>query len=156
MIGTRHEADRFTAFARVSQQRLTVALTAAYGPDAGHEAAADALTYAWRHWDRVSVMENPLGYLYRVGQSRARRHLAWWRRRACPPVASNPEPWVEPALPAALERLSKRQRTVVVLVHGFGWTQREVAELLGVSRTTVEQHLDRGLARLRRELRVAA
>lgn len=156
MIGTRDDVDAFTDFVRASQQRLTVALTAAYGPDAGHEAAAEALTYAWRHWDRVSVMEDPLGYLYRVGQSRARRHLAWWNRRACPPVSSNAEPWIEPALPAALERLSRRQRTVVVLVHGFGWTQREVAELLGVTRTTVEQHLERGLARLRKDLKVAA
>lgn len=148
----------FVEFARRAEPRLNVALTAAYGPDTGHEATAEALEYGWLHWDRVGVMENPVGYLYRVGQSRARRLLVFSRRRVCPSVpqrVSNPEPWIEPGLPGALARLSRRQRTAVVLVCGFGWTQAEVGELLGVSRTTVEQHVQRGLKRLRRELKVA-
>jgi DNA-directed RNA polymerase specialized sigma24 family protein len=150
----------FTDFAREAQRRLNVALTAAYGPEAGHEATAEALAYAWRHWDRIRPMSNPHGYLYRVGQSKARRFRIWSRPKLCPSLttahALNPEPWIEPGLPAALEKLSRRQRTAVVLVHGFGWTQAETADLLGVSRTTVERHLDRGLAALRRELKVAA
>lgn len=150
--------ETFTEFARRAQPRLNVALTAGYGPETGHVATAEALEYGWRHWDRVKTMANPVGYLYRVGQSRARRFLAWSRRKPCPslPRTSNPEPWVEPRLPAALGRLSRRQRIAVVLVCGYGWTQAEVADLLGVSRTTVEQHLQRGLATLRRELKVAA
>ncbi len=101
-------------------------------------------------------MDNPVGYLFRVGQSRARRHLAWWNRRPCPRVEpiENLEPWIEPGLPKALRQLSKRQRLVVVMVAGFGWSQTEVADLLGVARTTVEQHLIRGLAALRKELKV--
>lgn len=146
--------DSFTAFVHSARDSLNVALTAAYGPETGHEAAAEALAYAWRHWDRVNAMEQPIAYLYRVGQSKARRHLAWLRRRACPPAPSSPEPWIEPALPGALQTLSRRQRTAVVLVCGFGWTQREVADLLGVSRSTVEQHLTRGLSRLRHYLKV--
>jgi DNA-directed RNA polymerase specialized sigma24 family protein len=59
------------------------------------------------------------------------------------------EPWVEPALPAALLALSEGQRTAVVLVHGFGWTLQEVAELTGVRKTSVQNHLERGVARLR-------
>ena len=123
-----------------------MALTAAYGPEVGHEATAEALSYGWRHWDRVVKMENPVGFLFRVGQSRARRYLIWWNRRPCPPIEpgeGNPEPWIEPGLPQALGRLSKRQRVTVVLVAGFGWTQGEVADLFGVCRTTVEQHLSR-------------
>jgi DNA-directed RNA polymerase specialized sigma24 family protein len=90
-------------------------------------------------------MRNAAGYLYRVGQSRTRP-----RRRALMELPSPAgEPWVEPALPAALLALSEGQRTAVVLVHGFGWTLREVAELTGVRRTTVQNHLERGLARLR-------
>ena len=150
----------FTDFAREAQQRLNVALTAAYGPETGHEATAEALAYGWRHWDRIRPMSNPYGYLYRVGQSKARRFRIWSRPKLCPALtvtyASNPEPWIEPGLPAALGKLSRRQRTAVVLVHGFGWTQAEAADLLGVSRTTIARHLDRGLAALRRELKVAA
>ncbi len=142
----------FTAFVQECEPRLSFALAAAYGPDVGREATADALMYAWEHWERVSVMSNTVGYLYRVGQTKAKRH----RRRSlvCPPVAAGRELWVEPHLPEVLMSLPERQRVVVVLVHGFDWTQREVAELLGVSRTTVERHLDRGMRKLRSGLEV--
>ena len=59
------------------------------------------------------------------------------------------ESWVEPALPAALAELTERQRLAVGLVHGYGWTLREVAELCGLRVTTVQNHLERGLAHLR-------
>jgi RNA polymerase sigma-70 factor (ECF subfamily) len=63
-------------------------------------------------------------------------------------------PWVEPGLPAALGKLSARQRQVVVLVHGFEYTHQEVADLLGISRSSVQNHVERGLATLRSELEV--
>jgi RNA polymerase sigma factor (sigma-70 family) len=63
-------------------------------------------------------------------------------------------PDVEPRLPEALAALSERQRTVVVLIHCFQWTQSEVAELLGLSKTTVQNHLERGMDGLRREIGV--
>jgi DNA-directed RNA polymerase specialized sigma24 family protein len=53
-----------------------------------------------------------------------------------------------------LAQLSDRQRVAVVLVHGFGWTIREVAELTNTRTTTVQNHLERGLARLRSGLEV--
>lgn len=60
----------------------------------------------------------------------------------------------EPGLPAALASLPERQRVAVVLVHGFGYTLREVADLTGVKITTVQNHLERGLRRLRERLGV--
>ena len=36
----------------------------------------------------------------------------------------------EPRLDDLLRELSVSQRTIVVLVHGYGWTHREVADLL--------------------------
>ena len=62
------------------------------------------------------------------------------------------EPVFEPGLAPALKTLTARQRTAVVLVHGFGWTLREVAELTGTKVTTVQNHLERGLAKLRHTL----
>ncbi len=153
----------FTDFVRSAEPRLSVALTAAYGPETGHEATAEALSHAWTHWDKVRVMTNPIGYLYRVGQSKAGRFLRWTRKASCPAIdglehaaSAAHEPWIEPGLPKALAKLSQQQRLAVVLVCGFDWTQAEVAELVGVSRTTIEQHLQRGLSRLRRELRVTS
>jgi DNA-directed RNA polymerase specialized sigma24 family protein len=63
------------------------------------------------------------------------------------------EPWIEPELAAGLARLSQRPRIAVVLVHGYSWTLGEVAALLGVKVTTVQNHLERGLARLRSHLK---
>jgi RNA polymerase sigma factor (sigma-70 family) len=61
-------------------------------------------------------------------------------------------PDVEPKLPDALARLSERQRAVVVLVHCDGWSQSEVGELLGLSRSAVRNHLDRAMSSLRRTI----
>ncbi len=99
-------------------------------------------------------MDNPAGYLYRVGQSSARRHRK--RGPLFPSVDHQVLPEVEPGLPRALSRLSEAQRTAVVLVYVLEWTEREAAELLGVDRSTVRRHRDRGLAKLRAALEVGA
>jgi DNA-directed RNA polymerase specialized sigma24 family protein len=140
----------FGAFFEDAEPRLRRALIAAYGPDRGREATAEALAYAWQHWERVRAMANPVGYLFRVGQSKGRRRL----RPAFPPVDSTTLPWVEPGLPGALERLSRRERIVVVLVEAYSWTQREVAEVTGLSASSVQTYLARALAKLRADLGV--
>jgi DNA-directed RNA polymerase specialized sigma24 family protein len=140
--------NTFTAFMREVQPRVAIALAAALGQEAGQEATAEAFTYAWEHWDRVGSMKNPAGYVYRVGRSRVRR----WRIPPAGPAAfdaDHREPWVEPGLRSALGRLSPRQRTVVVLMEGYGHTPQEVADLLGVSRSSVRRHSERALRKLR-------
>jgi RNA polymerase sigma factor (sigma-70 family) len=145
--------ETFTTFVDFAEPRLRRALVVAYGEVDGREAVAEALAYAWEHWDRVQVMANPVGYLYRVGRTRG---LSLFRR---PPRLPRPDPdesaWFEPGLPAALERLSEKQRAAVLLVKGFGWTYGEVAQLWGVGISTVQQHVERGLAKLRRSLGVS-
>src|ERR1700674_3672681 len=118
----------FETFVAEIEPRLRRAFVAAYGSERGREATAEALAYAWERWASVRGMRNAAGYLYRVGQSRTRPR----RRAAMELPAPVGEPWVEPALPGALFALSEGQRTAVVLVHGFGWTVREVAELTRV------------------------
>ena len=147
-------AEQFTAFVRANQDGLRHALVAGYGLEVGREAAEEALVYGWEHWVRVQGMDNPCGYLYRVG---TRRALALKKQRPKvlfppPPVAHNP--WIEPGLPDALGSLSPKQRTVVVLVHGYGVSWREAAQLLGISPGSVQRHLERGLTRLRTALGV--
>jgi DNA-directed RNA polymerase specialized sigma24 family protein len=142
----------FTRFVKETEPRLSYALAAAYGMETGAEATADALGWAWEHWDRVSDMTNAAGYLYRVGQSKARRYTR--PRVLFPEVAPMDEPTVAPELPAALDQLSKNQRVAVVMIHGLGYTEREVADLVGVSRWTVRTHLERGLSSLRSTLGV--
>lgn len=145
----------FERFAEAAKQRLSLAFAAAYGPELGVEATSEALAYGWEHWDLLERMENPIGYLYRVGQSKVRRFR--WRRA---PIAPLPPPaadvWVEPGLLAGLQALSTNQRVAVVLVEGFEWTQREVAELLGISRSSVQKHHERALSKLRHALEVGS
>ena len=47
--------DTFTAWVDSVESRLRHALTASFGPQVGRDAAADALAYAWEHWDRVKI-----------------------------------------------------------------------------------------------------
>lgn len=142
--------DSFTEFVKGIEPQLKHALVAALGTDLGLEATAEGLAYGWEQWERVRAMDNPGGYLYRVGKSRVKRI------RQSPPVLprvmSAPQPWVEPGLPEALSRLSERQRVAVLLIHTLGYTFSEVADLLGVSKTTVQKHVERGLKRLRAAL----
>jgi DNA-directed RNA polymerase specialized sigma24 family protein len=146
--------DAFTEFARVAEPRLRLALGAAFGFDVAQDATADAMAFAWEHWDKVVKSSNPIGYVFGVGRNRARRSLSRHRAPFLPPVSSAEIPWVEPGLPGALGGLSVRQREVIMLLHCFEWTLGEVSELLGLSRGTVQIHERRGLARLRRDLGV--
>jgi DNA-directed RNA polymerase specialized sigma24 family protein len=148
------DGDSFEVFFDRVEPRLREALSAALGSRVGREAAADALSYGWEHWERVRAMKNPAGYLYVVGRDRGRQGM---RRRRAPCLASVDvmrTPWVEPGLPAALAGLPEQQRVVVMLLHCFEWTMTEVAELLDVSKSTVQTHADRGLARLRARMGV--
>jgi DNA-directed RNA polymerase specialized sigma24 family protein len=140
----------FEAFVRIAEPRLSRALAAAYGFEDGRDATAEALAYAFEHWDRLQHIKNLPGYLFRVGQTRGRRR----RQPVLFAVPDESDHAFEPGLPAALASLTQRQRIAVVLVHGYGYTLREVAELTGIRLTTVQNHLNRGLARLRSTLGV--
>ena len=148
---TSRRTDAFAAFVDTSEPRLRRALVATYGPVIGRDATVDALSWAWEHWDRVEPMHNAVGYLYRVGQTAARRHLAG-RPLALPAGVADGEPDPMPELAQALARLSEQQRAVVVLVHGYAISQREVADLLDLSVSTVREHLARAMTKLRDEL----
>lgn len=151
MVARDSQVDSFTRFVTDHEPRLRQSLIAACGGEIGRDAAAEALVYGWDNWDRIGRMENPGGYLFKVGLSRGRNALSKGRA-VFDPVEPARIPDVEPRLPGALAGLSERQRTVVVLIHCFQWTQSEVAGLLSLSKTTVQNHLERGMSALRREI----
>ena len=144
-----HRAD-FERFFSDSEPRLRRAYVGVYGADGAHDAVAEALTWAWEHWSHVQTMSNPVGYLYRVGQSKSRRR----RVAHLPDPGSVGVPDMEPDLLPALLDLPVTQRTAVWLVYGCEWTYAEVAEAMGVTPSTVGTHASRGLDRLRSALRV--
>jgi len=145
--------EDFSEFARTAEPRLRQALCSRFGVETGREATAEAMAVAWEHWSRIRTFDNPVGYLFGVGRNKARDSFR--RRRVV--LWSTPDDtahWVEPGLPKALSLLSPNQRTVVLLLHCFEWTHSEVAALLGTSKTTIQNHAERGMTRLRRELGV--
>jgi RNA polymerase sigma factor (sigma-70 family) len=145
--------DSFTEFVSANEANVRRALTASFGSENGREAAAEAFAYAWEHWDRIRMMANPSGYLYRVGRNQAARTsrvgVGGDLRRIVREM-----PWVEPELAGALAALSERQRTVFALLHAYEWTMSEVAELLDISKGSVQLHDRRAKRRLQRSLGV--
>ena len=154
------ERAQFAAFVGEVEPRLRRALVAAYGADVGREAAADALAWAWQHWERVQGMANPAGYLWRVGQTSARRGGRARGREVSSSVhvvdleAVDASRTLEPRFDGAMRALSGQQRAAVLLVHGYGLTLAETAVVLGCGISTVRNHVERALKRLRSALEV--
>lgn len=132
------------------EPRLRRALLGAVGLDRVEDAVAEALAYGFEHWDEVAALDNPVGFLYRVAQSRSRSRLRPRLLRRDPDTI----PDVEPGLMAALAGLPLTQRTAVWLALGCGWPHQEIAEVLDVASSTVATHVARGLRRIRAEMGV--
>ncbi len=154
MSGTSTSTRSFTSFVEQAEPRLRRALVTAVGEDLAADVLVEALTYGWQHWERIEQMDNPSGYLYRVARTRA-SHLKGRKPVRLPSVQEGDTPWIEPGLPAALSRLAERQRVAVVLVHCFQYTHAEAAEVLGISRSSVQNHVERGMRKLRRAMGVS-
>jgi RNA polymerase sigma-70 factor (ECF subfamily) len=144
------DSPTFEEFSRRARPALVRALVAHCGVDDASDAAQSALLYAFENWGRVSQMDNPVGYLYRVGQSSSRHRAEGYP----PPLPPLEVPDVEPGLVPALLELPATQRTAVWLVHGCGWTYAQAATAMGVSRSMIGTHLTRALSSLRQALGV--
>ena len=139
----------FEGFFRSTEPALRAALVSTFGSEIGREAAAEALVYAWRNWGRVKDLDNPAGFLFRVGQRWGRRHQVRGRRRVGIPPDEQGRASFEPQLADSLSRLPLRQRQAVVLCIGYGLTHAEAAALLGIKRSSIQNHVERALQHLR-------
>ena len=122
------------------------------------DAASEAFVRALAKWDRVSVMERPGGWLYKVALNDARRRLRKarrdrdtaadvpWAPTAASPVEPDHELW------AAVARLPQRTREAVVLRYVADLTEPAIADALGVRRGTVATMLRRANEKLATEL----
>jgi RNA polymerase sigma-70 factor (sigma-E family) len=122
-----------------------------------------ALAKVWLRWDRVGAMDHVEAYVRRVLFS---GYVAWWRRgRREVAVADVPDGrrldhaggvGDRTDVTAALRRLPKGQRAVVVLRFYEDMTEAQAAEVLGCSVGTVKSQTARALARLRGDLALTA
>lgn len=144
------DRDSFATFFGTAEPTVRRALVSRFGAEVGREATAEAFMVAWRNWDTVSSVSNQPGYVYRTGERWA------MRQRAPQPTLAVAEPvedlYADPQLAAALTQLSPRQQQAVVLVQAFGMTHQEAADLLGCARSSIQNHVERGLRRLRKSL----
>jgi RNA polymerase sigma-70 factor (ECF subfamily) len=130
------------------------------------ETAADVVGDAFleleRRWDKIGLYEDPASWVRRVALNRFlnhRRSLAH-RAQALLRLESRARDEIDAPGPSdlilreALARLPLRQRTAVVL-HYFGdLSVAQVAEAMGISEGSVDQHLHRARKALRKELEV--
>jgi len=142
----------FERFVDAVERPLRRALVVRVGVGGANDATAAALAYAWEHWDQVRELQRPVAYLYRVGLTSTRTR----KTGHLPAPAEVGLPNVEPALVPALQALPDAQRVAIWLVHACGWSYAEAAEAMGVSPSTIGTHLQRGLASLRRQLKVGS
>ena len=113
----------------------------------------EALIKVALRWPRLRG-GNPAGY---ARQIIVRDNISWWRRqRRELPTAHESQARSVPSDPEtalvvrrALDRLTARQRAVLVLRHFDDLTERETADILGVTVGTVKSTNATALARLR-------
>ena len=72
---SRSPTDGFSAFVADVGAPLRRALIAAYGPNVGPDATADALEYAWQHW---SLYELPVAVNLGTGRTHYFRGRSAW------------------------------------------------------------------------------
>ena len=121
-----------------------------------------ALARTYLAWGRIRDREAVDAYTRRVLVT---TYATWWRRKwrgEVPaerlPDAAGPDEYASvdtaAALRAALARLPRRMRAVVVLRYWDDLAEAEVARLLGCSAGTVASQASRGLAKLRADVDV--
>ncbi|MGK5682714.1 sigma factor-like helix-turn-helix DNA-binding protein [Actinoplanes sp. URMC 104] len=150
------DADGFEAFYRAHVDRIYRALAVTLRRDElAHEAVDEAMARAYAKWQVVGTLDNPAGWVFRVGLNWA---TSWWRklRRETPPVdGGHPVPDGMPtgAL-LALAALPIPQRAVITCRILLDLSTAETAEALGLTEGTVKSRLSRGLAALRTQLSI--
>jgi RNA polymerase sigma-70 factor (ECF subfamily) len=116
--------------------------------------AQDAYLAAFRAWDRFDGTDvRP--WLYTIALRLAFNHRRRRRRFFAAIGRVGETAWTDPSDPdlwAALATLDPRTRSALLLTVLDGYTQAEVAAMLGAPEGTVASWISRGRAALRREL----
>ncbi|BCJ68552.1 sigma-70 family RNA polymerase sigma factor [Polymorphospora rubra] len=118
---------------------------------------AEAFARAWASWPRVRQHPAPAAWVVRTALN---IRVSWWRRRRREVALDGhdraylieDDVGTSDALLAAVRRLPRRQREVVVLRIWLDLDTRSVAAALDISPQTVAVHLSRATATLRAQL----
>lgn len=129
---------------------------------AAEDVVQDAFVSVYRRWPTLTDLPGARSYLRTAVLNAARSTLRRGALRsrlenrlaAAPADVSHPQDSYgdHAALSAALARLPRRQREVVVLRYWLGLSEAEIADTLGVSNGTVKSTAARALVKLRESL----
>src|SRR5438105_6512539 len=150
--------EEFADFMRACAHRLyRVAFLLTADPGRAEELTQDALARTYAAWRRVR-RDDAYAYTRRV---LVNLHNDWWRARR---FRERPVPVVPErsgsgdvastatnryAVTQALQRLTRRERTILVHRYFLDLTERQTARELGISVGTVKSTTSRALAKLR-------
>ena len=140
------------------------------GPTAAHDATAEVFTVAWRRVAELPGQSEILPWLYGVAANVVRNERRSTRRaRNLVNKIEAQEAQVEPFQPGpetqvvrrseyeevhrAIDSLKPKYREVIKLVEWEELPRDQVAELLGVSRATIDQRMHRAYRQLERPLK---
>src|SRR5437763_16454444 len=142
------------AYRRLFPRAATLAYRLLGQRAAAEDVAAEALARTYAHWRKVSLLPHRDAWVLRVATNLA---IDAARRRPVPAALQDPSDveetaTVRMALVAALQSLPRRQRQTVALRYLSGLRAEEVATALGVSTSTANTHLRRGLDALKGRL----
>ena len=149
------ETEAFEAAVRPHYAPLIRRLVLVLGdPHDAEDVAQDAYLSAFRSWDRFDGTD-VRAWLYTIGLRLAFNHRRGRRRWLAAIGRVEPRPWTDPSDPdlwAALAGLDQSTRSALLLNILDGYTQAEIAGMLGAPEGTVASWISRGRAALRREL----
>jgi RNA polymerase sigma-70 factor (ECF subfamily) len=117
------------------------------------ELAQEAMARAFERWGRISGMDSPAGYVYRMAVNLNRSRLRHLRSRFAKQSQIRHPPQTDPevvgSLVAALGELPRGQREALLLVEWLGLGAVEAGRILGISASSVRSRVHRAKATLR-------
>ena len=140
----------FEEFWHTERSNLARALAVTLGDvQLAAEATDEAMARAFQHWDRVSTLDSPAGWTYRVGLNWSRSVLRRLQRRPpvwlAQPTTHLDAPTLDPSIAGALQQLSAAQRSVVVCRLLLNLSEQQTATLLRIRPGTVKSRLARSI-----------
>jgi len=148
----------FEEFYATNRSRLYTALCLVTGNrEEAEEITQDAFLRVFERWDRVAAMDDPDGYLFRVGMNLFRNRYQRARlalRRAFHPsrtVDELADVETRDEVVRLLQRLTPRERAAVVLTAIVDLSAEEAGRLVGIEASTVRALATRARAHMRHE-----
>ena len=153
-------APSFEEFYEATFRRVFTALCLVTGNrHEAEEIAQDAFLRVFERWDRVGVLEDPTGYLFRVSmnvfRSRYRRASLELRRELLlAPAATDDLASVEThdEVVRLLQGLDPKQRAAILLTAILDYSAEEAGRMLGLRASSVRSLTTRARARMKHEV----